>query len=114
MKVDILKKIIKDAVKEAIHEELKDILLEAMKGNKQPINESEMKTLSFTTKAVPHQQASNFDSKKAYMDILNETAKGPESGFDGEFKPSGPIDPVNGSLPNGELGLDQILKLVRK
>lgn len=114
MKVDILKKLIKEAVREVFHEEMKDILIESIKGNKQPINESEMKTLSFTTKAVPHNPLPNFDSKKAYMDILNETAKGPESGFNGEFKPSGPIDPVNGSLPNGELGLDQILKLVRK
>ena len=34
------KKMIKDAVKEAIQEELKDILLEAIKSPKNPINES--------------------------------------------------------------------------
>jgi hypothetical protein len=40
MKSDIFKKLIKEVVKEAIREEMKDILLEAIKGNKQPINES--------------------------------------------------------------------------
>ncbi len=40
MKTDALKKLIKEAVKEAIQDELKNILLEAVKSNKQPIKES--------------------------------------------------------------------------
>ena len=38
MKISQLKNIVKEAVKEAIQEEIKDILLEAVKGNKQPIH----------------------------------------------------------------------------
>ena len=115
MKTDILKKLIKDAVKEAIQEELKEVLLEAVRGNKQPITESTNRTLSFNTNMIPHQQPikPNMDTKKAYMDILGEMAQGPKSGFDGDFKMAGPIDPVNGVLPEGQLGLDQIMGLLK-
>ena len=112
MKTDIFKKIIKEAVKEAIREEMKDILLEAIKGNKQPINES--KTLNFTTNSIPHQPVkSPIDSKKAYMDILGEMSQGPKSSFDGEFKVQSNVDPINGTLPEGQLGLDQIMGLMK-
>lgn len=116
MKTEIFKKLIKEAVKEAIHEELKDILLESIKGNKKPINESnDIKSFNFTTNSIPHQpQQTNYNTKQAYMDILKETAEGPKSGFAGEFKPVGPIDSMNGALPEGQLGIDQILGLIKK
>jgi len=28
------------------------------------------------------------------------------------FRPTGPVDPVNGSLPEGEVGLDMIMGLM--
>lgn len=119
MKPTEFKKIIKEAVKEAIQEELKDILLEAVRSNKQPITESyrvsDDRTLSFNTNSIPHQQPkSPVDTKKAYMDILGEMAQGPKSGFDGEFKVNRSVDPVNGTLPEGQLGLDQIMNLINK
>ena len=119
MKSTELKSLIKAAVKEAIQEELKDILLEAVRSNKQPIQESykpsDNRTLSFNTNSIPHQPAkSPGDTKKAYMDILGEMARGPKSGFDGEFKVQGHVDPINGSLPEGQLGLDQIMGLINK
>jgi hypothetical protein len=30
------------------------------------------------------------------------------------FNPSGPVDPINGSLPEGNVGLDQIMALMNK
>jgi hypothetical protein len=49
------------------------------------------------------------------MNILDDMAKGPKSGFDGEFQPpSGNVDVVNGTLPEGQLGLDQIMNLIKK
>ena len=118
MKTDILKNLIKEAVKEAIQEELKEVLLEAIRGNKQSITESDNKTLNFNTNMIPHQPQSpvksNIDTKKTYMDILGEISQGPKSGFDGNFKVTGPVDPVNGSLPEGQLGLDQIMNLIKK
>jgi hypothetical protein len=115
MKTDGLKKLIKEAVKEAIVEELKDILLEAVKSNKQPIKESYIssddRTISFTSQNVPK---APIDTKKAYMDILNDMSQGPKSGFDGEFKVKGPVNTMSegSSLPEGQLGLDQIMNLI--
>jgi hypothetical protein len=115
MKTDIFKKLIKEAVREAIQEEMKDLLLEAVRSNKQPIRESfdsETRTLNFNTNSLPSK--SSIDTKKAYMDILGEMAQGPKSGLEGEFKMQGPIDPVNGALPDGQLSLDQIMTLTRR
>jgi hypothetical protein len=113
MKIDILKKLIKEAVKEAIHDELKDILLEAVKSNKQPIKESNDRTLTFNSNNVPK---APIDTKKAYMDILGEMVQGPKSGFEGEFKVTGPINTVSegSALPEGQLRLDQIMNLINK
>jgi hypothetical protein len=116
MKADIFKKFIKEAVREAIQEELKDVLLEAFKSNKQTIKESNDRTLSFNTNSIPHQPISkpSVNPKQAYMEILGDIAKGPKSGFEGEFKVQGHVDPINGSLPEGQLGLDQIMGLINK
>ena len=118
MKPSEFKKIIKEAVKEAIQEELKDILLEAVRSNKQPITEShrpDVKTLSFNTNSIPH-QAPKINPKQAYMDILGEIAQGPKSGFEGEFKVSGPVNTMSegSALPEGQLGLDQIMGLIKR
>ena len=118
MKTDTLKQLIKEAVKEAIHEELKDILLEAVKSNKQPIKESyqvsDNRTLSFNTNSLPKTPPVN--TKQAYMDILNDMTKGPESGFNGDFKVNGPVNTMSegSALPQGQLGLDQIMNLINK
>jgi len=119
MKTDIFKKIIKEAVKEAIQEELKSILLEAIKGNKQSITESyqeDTRTLNFNTNAIQHQSKPNVNTKQAYMDILGEMAQGPKSGFDGEFKVNGPVNTMSegSALPEGQLGLDQIMNLIKR
>jgi hypothetical protein len=119
MKPSELKNLIKTAMKEAIQEELKDILLEAVRSNKQPITESykvsDDRTLSFNTNVIPHQQTkSPVNNKKAYMDILGEMSHPTKSGFEGEFKVPNNIDPVNGTLPDGQLGLDAIMNLIKK
>ena len=117
MKTDILKKLIKEAVKEAIQDQLKDILLEAVKSNKQPIKESytpiDNRTISFTSNDVPRNP---INTKQAYMDILGDMAKGPETGLFGEFKINGPINTMaeGSALPQGQLGLDQIMNLINK
>jgi len=48
------------------------------------------------------------------MDILGEMAQPPKSNFEGEFKIPSNVDPVNGTLPDGQLGLDQIMGLIKK
>jgi len=122
MKPSEFKKLIKESVREAIQEELKDILLEAVRSNKQPITESyrvsDDRTLNFNTNSIPHQQPAkaSVDTKKAYMDILGEMAQGPKSGFEGEFKVNGPVNTMSegSALPEGQLGLDQIMGLIKR
>jgi hypothetical protein len=117
MKTDALKKLIKDAVREVIQDELKDILLEAIRSNKQPIRESyqvsDDRTLNFTSNQVPK---TPINTKQAYMDILGDIAKGPKSGLEGEFRVNGPVNTMSegSSLPDGQLGLDQIMNLINK
>jgi hypothetical protein len=117
MKTDALKKLIKDAVREAIQDELKDILLEAVRSNKQPIRESyqvsDDRTLNFTSNQVPKPST---NTKQAYMDILGDMARGPKTGLEGEFRVNGPMNTMSegSSLPEGQLGLDQIMNLISK
>jgi len=109
MKSTELKKMIKDAVKEAIQEELKDILLEAVRSPKSMVSEN----VSIPTPQLSSQPPllSAAEKKAAYMNILGET--GTFTAKDAAtFNPSGPIDPANGALPPGELGMDQIMGLL--
>jgi hypothetical protein len=109
MKTDGLKKLIKDAVREAIQEELKDILLEAVRSPKTVVKES-YNSPPQTIK--PTFTPPVMDARKAYMDIMNETALSFTSN-DAQvpFKPQ-ISDPVNGSLGAGEVGMDQIMNLL--
>jgi len=111
MKSTDFKKIIKEAVREAIQEELKEILLEAVKAPKQIIREAynpppRTPEPSFTQPTM--------DLKSKYMDILGETALSFTSNdIQQPFRPQS-VDPINGSLGEGEIGMDQIMKLMSK
>ena len=108
MKATELKKLIKNAVKEAIQEELKDILLEAVKtpSKSQPITESK------NIDVVNHTPA--LDSKQKYEDILNDMAMSFTSKDVQKFSPQGSMDTTsaNGQLPGGDVGMDQIMNLM--
>ena len=108
MKLNELKKIVKESVKEAIQEELKDILLEAVRSPKQVVQENV---------SIPTPQLSSkptIDAKKSYMDVMNETALSFNSSNVQTFNPKQPgVDPINGNLPAGELSMDQIRGLIK-
>ncbi len=110
MKSSELKKMIKEAVKEAIQDELKDILLEAIKAPKQVVNEN--KNINPPT---PTPQISSAETRQKYMDVLGETALNYTSKDVQRFNPQGVGDTTspNGSLPTGELGMDQIMNLMK-
>tara|TARA_R100000084_G_C4595640_1_gene120604 strand:+ start:294 stop:668 length:375 start_codon:yes stop_codon:yes gene_type:complete len=121
MKTTLLKKLIKEAVKEAIQEELKEVLLEAVKAPKQTLYENKIGTPTTNVAApiTPSQPIHSLaDKKKAYMDILGETALNFNSShapnFNKPFNPQGTIDTTspNGSLPVGEVNMDQIMGLM--
>jgi len=123
MKLDALKKIIKETVKEAIQEELKEVLLEAVKSPKavvtQPIQEGITSTTPPPVTQTPKKSLS--EQRKAYMDIIGETGLNMNSthaqGFGNKpFNPTGNIDTTsaNGSLPAGEVDMNQIMGLMTK
>ena len=123
MKTEALKKIIKEAVREAIQEELKEVLLEAVKAPKavvtQPIQESITSPTTLTVTQTPKKSLK--EQRQAYMDIIGETGLNMNNtqpkGFDNKpFNPTGNIDTTsqNGSLPDGEVNMDQIIGLMTK
>ena len=120
MKLDALKKIIKETVKEAIQEELKEVLLEAVRSPKidttassKPIQEN--RTITSTTPPP----VSQINRRQSYMDIIGETGinmkSGDAQGFGNKpFNPQGVGDTTspNGALPGGEVNMDQIMGLM--
>lgn len=115
MKPSDFKKIIKEAVREAIQEELKDILLEAVRAPKTIVTESlkdnyAQPHLSNPKKLTPQERQSMFGG------ILEEMQGGgaATTAYTGNFQSNGPVDAVNGALPEGSVGLDQIMALMNK
>jgi hypothetical protein len=108
MKTTDFKKLIKEAVREAIQEELKDILLEAVKSPKQIVRESYAPP---STPAQPAYAPPPIDFRSKYAEVLGETAMSFTSNdVQQPFRPQG--DPINGNLGTGELGMDQIMGLL--
>ncbi len=113
MKPSDFKKIIKEAVKEAIQEELKDILLEAVRAPKTIVTESIRDTYAQPHLSKPKQLTPQ-ERQAMFGGILEEMQVGgaATSAYAGEFKPQS-VDP-NGALPEGSVGLDQIMNLLNK
>jgi hypothetical protein len=112
MKSTDFKKIIKEAVREAIQEELKDILLEAVRTPKTIVKES------FSPGPPPLNPPSHtfiqptMDTRKAYAEVMNETMLSFTSqDAQTAFRPQ-VSDPINGNLGAGEVGMDQIMNLL--
>lgn len=122
MKTSELKKLIKDAVQEAIKDELRDILLEAVKANKNTTPLMENQHINFNQQIPNPGSTSNtqpltlLDQRKAYADVLNSMTR---NGDTMNFNTQGmglshiPSDTVSegSSLPGGEVSLDMIMNL---
>ena len=106
MKQDALKKLIKQAVREAIQEELKDILLEAVRSPKQQVVESIQ-----PQKIVEGPAMNSKEKRAAYQNILGDM----QASF-GTQKVPPPFNPQGGlpgqDLPAGEVNMDQIMGLM--
>ena len=115
MKTTEFKKLIKEAMKEAIQEELKDILLEAVRAPKTIVTESLKDTY-----AQPHltnpKKLSPQERQAMFGGILEEMQGGgaATTAYAGNFQSNGPVDAINGALPEGNVGLDQIMALMNK
>jgi hypothetical protein len=111
MKESKFKELVKTAVREAIQEELKDILLEAVKSptvvqNPLPV----METLTPEQEMMKAQ-----DRRAAYANILGDMASPmTTNNVQPQFNPQGGFDSANGTLPQGEVGMDQIMGLMKQ
>ena len=127
MKLSQLKTIVKDAVKEAIQEEMKDILLEAVRVPKQTVYENRMGTPTTdvaapsSTNPVMQSSLPETDKVKLRENMMNVLG-GMMPGANGTLNAtsadvplqvgSGDTTSPNGSLPQGNVSMDQIMGLM--
>ena len=112
MKLSELKNVVKDAVKEAIQEEMKDILLEAVRSPKQVVS----------TPAIasePIQETDRLKLRENMMNVLDGMRPGANgtlnaTSADVPMQVTGPVDNANGSLPQGNVSMDQIMGLMNQ
>tara|TARA_R110001592_G_scaffold331829_2_gene614909 strand:+ start:3449 stop:3811 length:363 start_codon:yes stop_codon:yes gene_type:complete len=117
MKLEALKKILKETVREVIQEELKDILLEAVKSPKVITSTPIVESIQHTTpQPLPTEiKMSSQDKRDAYKNILGETANSTFNSSQAQsFRPNPSMDVSNGTLPVGNVGMDQIMNLMNK
>ena len=129
MKLSQLKTIVKEAVKEAIQEEMKDILMEAVRSPKQTVYENRMGTPT-TDVAAPGpmnpvmQTSMPEDNRMAMRENIQSVLGSMMPDANGNIKAttnnvplqmSGNMDTTspNGSLPQGEVDMDQIMSLMK-
>ena len=130
MKLNQLKTIVKEAVKEAIQEEMKDILMEAVRAPKQTVYESKMGTPT-TDVAAPNpmnpvmQTSMPEDNRIAMRENIQNVLGGMMPGANGTISANtnsmplqmtGNVDTAspNGSLPQGDVSMDQIMGLMKR
>tara|TARA_R110002072_G_scaffold95520_4_gene210598 strand:- start:452 stop:850 length:399 start_codon:yes stop_codon:yes gene_type:complete len=131
MKLSQLKTIVKEAVKEAIQEEMKDILMEAVRSPKSVVYENSMGVPN-TNVGTPGpmnpvaQQKMPEDKRMAMKENIQSVLGGMMPGADGTINAnssmvSQPLQvtstdtmSANGSLPAGEVNMDQIMGLMKR
>jgi hypothetical protein len=123
MKLSQLKIIVKEAVKEAIQEEMKDILLEAVRSPKQVVAEYKPTIANVGTPSPtnPIATKSKEEIRESYMKVLGDMRPGANGSIsattnDIPLQMNGPMDTTspNGKLPEGNVSLDQIMGLMNK
>ena len=128
MKLSQLKSIVKDAVKEAIQEEMKDILIEAVRAPKSVVYENSMGTPN-TNIGTPSpmnpvaQQPMPEDKRMAMKENIQNVLGSMMPGTNGTLSAttanvplqmtSGDTTSPNGSLPQGNVSMDQIMGLMQ-
>jgi|TARA_R110000744_G_scaffold2207_4_gene8827 hypothetical protein len=129
MKLSELKKTVKDAVKEAIQEEMKDILMEAVRSPRATVYENSMgipNTSPGTPSpmnpiaSAPLQETDKLKLRENMMSVLDGMRPGANGTMTATSAdvpmavPAGGGDNVNGSLPTGNVSMDQIMGLMKQ
>ena len=128
MKPSELKSFIKEAVREAIQEELKDILLEAVRAPKLPIQETyQMSPVTVDTTAPQLPQKSATEKRAMMESIMGDMRRGQDTlSFNSadargvginqttlQVAPGMNTSGEGSSLPAGNVGLDMIMGLMK-
>jgi len=122
MKLDILRKIIREEVKGAIQEELKDLLLEAIRSPK-PVVETQTYNPASTAGYISPSTTTSVSTvskeqlRENYRNILGETAASFNTSQVGKpLQLNGSMDTAspNGRLPEGEVPMNMIMGLMNK
>ena len=128
MKPSELKSFIKEAVREAIQEELKDILLEAVRAPKLPIQETyQMSPVAVDTTAPQLPQKSATEKRAMMESIMGDMRRGQDTlSFNSsdargaginqttlQVAPGMNTSGEGSSLPAGNVGLDMIMGLMK-
>jgi hypothetical protein len=112
MKVNALKELLKQAVREVFQEELKEIVLESVRGSRNVIQESVQhpKTPKIDKKAMYEAMVGGFNKGSNEISFTTENLQGlaPQPGFN----PTGVMPGAD--LPAGNVSLDQIIGLLNK
>ena len=124
MKPSELKSFIKEAVREAIQEELKDILLEAVRAPKLPIQETyQISPVAIDTTAPQLPQKSPTEKRAMMESIMGDMRRGQDTlNFTTQNIAANTLQVAPGmntsgegsSLPAGNVGLDMIMGLMSK
>ena len=114
MKLSELKNVVKDAVKEAIQEEMKDILLEAVRSPKQVVSAPATQAAS-----APIAETDRLKLRENMMNVLDGMRPGANGTLNATsanvpMQVTGPVDNANGSLPQGNVSMDQIMGLMNQ
>ena len=128
MKLSQLKSIVKEAVKEAIQEEMKDILIEAVRAPKSVVYENN-NGIPNTNIGTPGpmnpvaQQKMPEDKRIAMKENIQSVLGGMMPGANGTLSATtadiplqvgaGDTSSPNGSLPQGNVSMDQIMGLMK-
>ena len=123
MKPSELKSFIKEAVREAIQEELKDILLEAVRAPKLPIQETyQMSPIAVDTTSPQLPQKSATEKRAMMESIMGDMKRGQDTlNFTTQNIAANTLQVAPGmntsgegsSLPSGNVGLDMIMNLMK-
>jgi hypothetical protein len=123
MKPSELKSFIKEAVREAIQEELKDILLEAVRAPKAPIIETPVGVGGYGTVTTAQTPQKSTAEKRAMMEsIMGDMRRGQDTlNFTTQNIAANTLQVAPGmnttgdgsKLPEGNVGLDMIMGLMK-
>jgi len=120
MKTTDFKKLIKEAVREVFQEEMREILIEAVKSPKVPVGTGGYGTVTETQTISNNKSTlSEADKRNMFRNMIGDMARGVDTismNTDSiPFRPTAANTAAEGSsLPPGELSMNQIMGLMSK